>query len=309
MVADFTEDSVALAIEMYLSVLSFPRLRFSIEPFSRKRERWLGADARMEHAVRGFLPFYLQFKRPSAYPDSSTSSIVKDRKNLISPTAASPHALFFELREKQSKHWDYQHNVLFRLRERVTPLGGDAVYVCPLFLNRSSYRFHVHTAALAHLIRFWRREPWLLDDVLINHASGLTAFNNVPVLAEHISIPPHAKVTSAKHRYSFNEAGKDVCFHSPEEVPDGSSKLSDMLGTLLRQADSDQGLISLRSASSKLKELLNGLAELGFASTGADYPFGGLSDWYAWGDFLRTNYSIEQYALVGWHSDHPFGLP
>lgn len=75
--ADFTEDTVGFALESFLSILSFPRLRFSIEPFSRGKERWLGADARLNGHMVGFKPFYMQFKRPSAYPDTSTACVVQ----------------------------------------------------------------------------------------------------------------------------------------------------------------------------------------------------------------------------------------
>jgi hypothetical protein len=65
--ADYTEDVVGFALESFLTLLSFPRHRFSIEPFSRAKERWLGADARLfSHRITGFRPFYMQFKRPSA---------------------------------------------------------------------------------------------------------------------------------------------------------------------------------------------------------------------------------------------------
>src|SRR5690606_39402522 len=97
--ADFTEDTVGFALEAFLTLLSFPRLRFTIEPFSRSRERWLGADARlMGSRIRGFRPFYMQFKRPSAYPDASKAKVVTDRKKL--ELSVAPRSLFFPLRAK-----------------------------------------------------------------------------------------------------------------------------------------------------------------------------------------------------------------
>ena len=156
--ANFTEDTVGLALESFLSILSFPRQRFSIEPFSRGRERWLGADARMRSAIRGFRPFYMQFKRPAAYPDSSTAKIVRERKGF--GLGVSPASLFFGLREKQPSHFDYQHNILYRLRKRLQARNiGDAAYVCPLFLERSAYRTHMHWAALRRWTHFWRPDP------------------------------------------------------------------------------------------------------------------------------------------------------
>jgi hypothetical protein len=141
--ADYTEDTVGFAIESFLTLISFPIQRFSVEPFSKVRERNLGADVRLRGRISGFRPFYMQFKRPSAYPDYSTSKIIVDRKKL--KLTASPNSLYFSLREKQPSQTDYQQNVLLRLRNHLLNRKlGDAAYVCPLFLDRSSYRFHLH---------------------------------------------------------------------------------------------------------------------------------------------------------------------
>ena len=105
--ADYPEDLVGIAIESLLTKLSFPRQRFTVEPFSRSRERWLGADARIYSAVRGFRPFYMQFKKPAAYPDDSASKIIIDRRKANLETY--PRALYFSLREKKPAHHDFQH--------------------------------------------------------------------------------------------------------------------------------------------------------------------------------------------------------
>lgn len=145
--ADYTEDVVGFALESFLTLLSFPRQRFSIEPFSRSKERWLGADARLHRRIRGFRPFYMQFKRPAAYPDFSSSKIITDRRSKGLKT--EPRTLFFPLRQKQKTHRDFQHNVLFRLRQKMLNRGiGDASYVCPLFLDRSAYRLNIHWSGL-----------------------------------------------------------------------------------------------------------------------------------------------------------------
>jgi len=98
---DFSEDTVSIAIATYLAVLSFPQLRFSIEPFSWKKERFLGADARLLDHVKGIYPFYMQFKRPFAYSDTSRAKIITHRKALKPPLSTGPRTLFFELRKKQ----------------------------------------------------------------------------------------------------------------------------------------------------------------------------------------------------------------
>jgi len=298
--ADFTEDVVGFALESFLAVMSFPHSRFSIEPFSRTKERWLGADARMHGEIRGFRPFYMQFKRPTAYPDFSSSGVIKDRKKLKLQT--SPRALYFDLREKQPHHRDFQHNVLRRLHRRLRARGiGDAAYVCPLFLERSAYRFHIHRSALSSWLRFWRHHPWELEEVLVNNGGTTIRFDLIPVLAEHITVPPHDTVTSAKHRYSFTEAGTALCFHSPEALPKGATNLAKFLMALSNGFLDGGDKIRPEGANEELRQLIDaseagGPDDLSFDREGDD-PIG---NWFAWGDHLRLHYGIDQYALVRW---------
>lgn len=298
--ADFTEDTVGFALESFLSVLSFPFFRFSIEPFSRGRERWLGADARLNGLMAGFKPFYMQFKRPSAYPDTSVAKVVTDRRSLKLPV--SPHVLYFDLREIQPSHQDYQHNILYRLRRRLIRWGvGDAAYVCPLFLERSAYRFHVQLAGLHRWLRSWHRTPWDLAEVLIDSSKGKVRFENVPLLREHVSIPPHDEVASAKHRYSFTENGTDLCFHSPRALPEGVQMLSDFLTGVVGDMRSDEGFISPQIAGRRFLEIFRSEEDPDLLPD--DFPRDvedGLAAWLYWGNYLRKEHQIEQYALVRW---------
>jgi hypothetical protein len=301
--ADFTEDTVGFALESFLALLSFPRFNFSIEPFSRRRERWLGADARLNGRIARFKPFYMQFKRPSAYPDASAAKVVADRKVLGLPVA--PHTLYFGLREKQASHRDYQHNVLHRLRQRLIRRSiGDAAYVCPLFLDRSAYRFHVHFAGLRSWSFFWRSGPWESEDLLIHSSGGSLDFTAIPVLREHISVPPHDKVLSAKHSYSFTDRGTDLCFHSPVSLPEGNRTLAHFLSEIVGNPQSDAGFISAREAQAMLREILYGtegedrgsLFPEDLPQNGED----GIGGWLHWGEYLKEAHGIEQFALVRW---------
>lgn len=300
--SDYTEDVVGFALESFLAVMSFPRRRFSIEPFARAKERWLGADARLHGEIRGFRPFYMQFKRPSAYPDFSWAGVIKDRKTL--KLQASPRALYFDLRQKQAHHRDFQHNILLRLRRRLRNRGiGDAAYVCPLFLERSAYRFHLHWAGLSSWPRFWRHYPWELEEILLNNGGNTIHFDRVPVLREHITVPPHDTVTSAKHRYSFTEAGTELCFHSPEALPNGAANLAAFL-TSVSEGFLDGGeKIQPQQANEELRQLIDAIdadqpdgLSIAVEADGDD-PIG---NWLAWGDHLRLGYGIDQYALVSW---------
>ncbi|MCW5261104.1 hypothetical protein D5045_13220 [Verminephrobacter eiseniae] len=301
--ADFTEDNVGFALESFLAILSFPCFRFSIEPFSRGRERWLGADARLKGNMVGFKPFYMQFKRPSAYPDASTAKIIDDRKSWKLPVA--PHTLYFKLREKRSSHKDYQHNILYRLRQRLVKRQlGDAAYVCPLFLDRSDYRFHVHVAGLLRWLYFWRCVPWERKDTLIHSSSGTVRYNAIPVMQEHVSIPPHDKVTSAKHSYSFTKDGTHLFFHSPLSLPEGSDTLANFLTGIVGNPQSDDGFISPEKAQGMLREIFSSAeGEDRDNLLPDDFPRNtedGIASWLHWGDYLKTEHQIEQFALVRW---------
>lgn len=302
--ANYTEDVVGFALESFLTLLSFPRQRFSIEPFSRSKERWLGADARLHGRIRGFRPFYMQFKRPAAYPDFSTSKIVTDRRKVRLTT--TPRALYFPLRQKRETHRDFQHNVLFRLRERLLNRRlGDAAYVCPLFLDRSAYRLNLHWSGLARWGRFWRDYPWEIEEVMLADGGRRIRFDRVPVFAEHISVPPHAAVTTASHKYSFTENGTELCFHSPEALPEGAMNLATFLDKVSAGFLDGGEKLSPDGSGQMLNELIAGVdgdqktATPTFRPEGED-PIG---RWFSWGDHLRSEYEIEQFALVRWEDE------
>ena len=292
--ANYTEDVVGFALESFLTLLSFPRRRFSIEPFSRGKERWLGADARLHGRIRGFRPFYMQFKRPAAYPDFSTSKVVSDRRKVGLET--TPIALYFPLRQKQKTHQDFQHNVLLRLRERLLKRGlGDAAYICPLFLDRSAYRLNLHWSGLARWGRFWRHHPWEVENLMLDDGGRQIRFDRMPVFAEHVSIPPHASVTTASHKYSFTERGTDLCFHSPQALPDGFTELAMFLKSISIGFLDDGDKLSPDGSDQFLSELISTTIPA-FRPEGED-PIG---RWFSWGDHLRREYEIEQFALVQW---------
>lgn len=303
--ADYTEELVGFALESFLALLSFPVQRFSIEPFSRRKERWLGADARLIGTMRGFRPFYMQFKRPAAYPDHSTSKIIKDRKGLKLNVA--PRSLFFALREKSANQRNFQHNVLLRLRQHLLKRGiGDAAYICPLFLDRSAYRFNMHWAGLWRWLRFWRGDPWQFEDIVLNDHGRRIRFDQIPVLAEHVTIPPHDKVSDAAHSYSFTELGTDLCFHSPLSLPEHASTLREFLERI------SDGFLE-RGEKFRPENALNELRQLVTFVTNADadaseppisfdaiYSDDPIGSWLAWGDYLRSEFGIDQFALVLW---------
>ena len=301
---NYSEEVVGFALEQFLTLLSFPHFRFSIEPFSRAKERWLGADARLHGGIRGFRPFYMQFKRPFAYPDHSTSGVITGRREL--GLATTPRALYFDLRRKSDTQRSFQHNVLFRLRGHLQNRDiGDATYVCPLFLDRSTYRISLHLSGLVRWPRVWRREPWEVEDVVVRDGGRRLRFDRTPVFAEHISVPPHETITHASHRYSFTESGDDLCFHSPTALPDGSTDLAKFLNNVSLDFLNGGKKVLFDDADKVLSELISEV----FGDEGAKAPYfgslggGPIGRWFAWGDYLRNEYQIEQFALVRWQDD------
>lgn len=302
--ANYTEDVVGFALESFLTFVSFPRQRFSIEPFSRSKERWLGADARLHKKILGFRPFYMQFKRPAAYPDFSTSKIVIDRRK--AGLITTPRSLYFSLRQKQRTHRDFQHNILFRLRERLLNRRlGDAAYVCPLFLDRSAYRHNLHLSGLARWGRFWHRHPWDIDEVMLAAGGRQIRFDRMPVFAEHISVPPHALVTSASHKYSFTERGTELCFHSPESLPEGSMSLATFLGKISANFLDGGEKLSPDQSDQTLNGLITGIYEEQKTPGQTFFPEGDdpIGRWFSWGDHLSSEYGVEQFALVRWEDE------
>jgi hypothetical protein len=232
-IPDFTEEIVGFMIQSMLTITRFPRAPFALVPLSKKDEVIYGADARID----SISPLYIQFKRSFAYPDYSSSKIIKDRKKLKSNS--SPNTLFFELRDKQPKHKDYQHNVLYDLKTKLDASGkGKAFYTAPLFLNRTAYLLAVHMSSILS----WRPWHWFMDEPFFERnqniltSTGSIRFQNVPILREHIVIPPHIKVTTHKHKYSYLENGKEVCFHEPTKL-EGEQTLGQTIYDILRFRD------------------------------------------------------------------------
>ena len=306
---NYTEDTVAIFIEHYLTLLSWPFPHFSLVLFSKRKERVLGADARLTlSSIKAFKPFYMQFKRPFGYFAWDRNGRRNYRAKIIQERSASglaiePVVLAFHLRDKRPQQRDLQHNVLFRLRQLLLRLNvGDAVYVCPLFLDRTAYSHAIHRAGLWlwpwYWWHYWRRlsPPWKWIEEKINDANSLKPLiEEIPVLDEHVVIPPHTRVKSSKHWYSFTDRGEDVCFHSPERLFEYGTRLSLWLEELSRglvEPAREGGFLDLAESNRVLRELV-GAMDVDFRMESE-----GWVAWMEWGDFLERNYQIMQYVLL-----------
>lgn len=65
--ANYSESMIAMLVEHYLTLLSWPFHHFSVVTFTGRKERILGADAKIYPYIRAFKPLYVQFKRPVGY--------------------------------------------------------------------------------------------------------------------------------------------------------------------------------------------------------------------------------------------------
>lgn len=133
--------------------------------------------------------------------------------------------------------------------------------------------------------------------------SGRINFERVPVLAEHISIPPHDVVKDAKHSYSFSERGTDLCFHSPTSLPEGAGTLATFLAAVASDFLRDEHNVRLDTANAELEELTGaGDSEGRILDEIPEFsPGDPIGNWFVWGEALRAEHEIEQYAFVKWH--------
>lgn len=296
--SNYSEDTVSIALQMLLSTVCFPLPGFFIMPFTRHQERKFGVDARLLNKISGIMPFYMQFKRPSAYPAESTSPIINGRNE--QSCEVNPRALFFELRKKKENHRQSQHNILYKLRTRLRAREiGDATYVCPLFLDRITYVWNMQMGALLDWFPFGYREPWRRRAILIKDASNILQFSDIPTFREHISIPPHTRVNTTSHAYSFTERGNEVCFHSKPIAlsPDSTYLLGNWFEKLLKQFKNG-GIIKKNDADKELSKLSKETGyEFDFPKN-ENYGQSVFEKWLDFGEHLKTEYDIDQFMFI-----------
>jgi len=289
---DFTEDLVAFMVQSMLTISRFPRAPFALVPLSKTDEVIYGADALIE----SISPIYIQFKRSFAYPENSASKIIKDRKVLKVDYA--PKALFFYLRAKKPHHTDFQHNVLFDLKSKLDSTGkGRAFYAAPLFLNRTAYLLAVHMSVLLSWRpwHYFRDYPFFEQTQTVLTSTGSVRFQNIPILKEHIVIPPHARVTTHRHRYSYLETGTDVCFHQPTQV-DGANSLGQEIYDFLRFRDGQPTteMLDFEDSVSFVDDLSSGIIDLSRQRMSDSI----VNRWIAFGEHLRKEFEIFQFGLI-----------
>lgn len=303
--ANYPEEFIPLMLECYFTILSWPFNFFEIELLSRHQESKRGADAVLRNA-RWFKPFYMQFKVPLLYSPIGNSNLRQDRKNLS--LQISPNFLAFWLREKRPSQQDYQHNVLYRLRQQLfRTRTGDAAYVCPLFIDKGDYRSTMRRAAFQCwplcMYRYFRRKEKFRSVDLYEARQRNTIGPFIvqdPLLIRHVVIPPHAPVQHAKHAYSFTPSGLEICFHSPKALPEHGQLLTEWLEKIsvgIFEPSEEYGFIpaDLRKMERVLRTLVEVLPE---GPIEFEVRRGSWEEWLAWGAFLERKYKIYQFAFI-----------
>ena len=201
-------------------------------------EQVTGADKMFDQVI----PIYMQFKvsegltkltnnifsTPFTFPFHLTPlkriSVFRKRVSLYdNPT------LYFKLRAMAKTATDFQHNILLKLANTGI---SHSFYVAPLTLSRDDYKQNLFSST----DRFLDYPFYVGDNMEIHQERWSSHFGFVPFLRAHISIVPHERVATDNHYYSFSPNGTDIAWHSPKQLSNSASRLSDMLKRIFASA-------------------------------------------------------------------------
>ena len=107
----------------------------------------------------------------------------------------------------------------------------------PLTLSIDEYNENLRASLIDRLFTidpFFYREERVFTRTVRNHL-GI-----VPFLRGHVSIPPHEKVTTSEHYYSYSKSGGNIAWHSGEKLK-GDFRLSTQFRQILNYAYSNKG--------------------------------------------------------------------
>lgn len=286
-----------------------------------------GADGLLD--IDGFMPFYMQYKKPSIFSYSSKrlSRILNDRLSLNIGDDQHSEIYYFKLRKKGKRQTECQHNVLYKTMKK----KYFAAYVCPLFTELNNYILAMDNISIIKDV-VNQSMPWALRDIEIN-IDNLTEplnFTNIPFFPRHVSIPPHDALPldeqPEKHCYSFRTDGSNVCFHKPELIYKEPQLFSNWLEKVYQEfifpSEKVDNIIFPENATDKLRELMDDIKippkqqkrllgrkeyskELpGFLETTYELDKlvpeerGVFDSWRDFGRVLKANFGIHQYAFA-----------
>jgi hypothetical protein len=281
--AEYPESLVGILLQTALSLMDFPRFRYWIEPITTREEGDKAYDAELKLKL---YTFYMQFKRPTVV---SSGQIISERAKLVGHPQST--ALYFDLRKDPKTKQYNQHNALFKLNDGT----NRAAYVCPTFLEASSYQAGIQRTmwlSLLNLVGFRRHRFLTKASVIVHSQSPAITFSDVPVFKHHVTIPPHKMITdTARHRYSFDSNAQNVCFHDPERVT--SYHLDDWLQSVYRDSAREQFAVDDR------QNLVGVIRSLGPYGEGFSVPETvSFETWKLFGDYLEENLGIYQFGIL-----------
>lgn len=301
---EFRETQVEKQIAGHLGALSY--LMGQQFHLLDSDEETTGADAEMAWKA---VAYYFQFKRPEGLKNVSTCPLppVK-RKNEaktqdIRRVRASegmldaPHSLCFPLRKLAKNATEYQHNLL--LAHDRPSAGIRAAYVCALELALKSYL--AASSGGIHLCPPFSPICWH-DVTMLDSPDAVRwvaqVVKDVPAFRAHVAIPPHKRVSTHEHYYSFSTQGDDVVFHSdPERLDRGGSRFSEFLyQTLSTTAERSRELPTVATLRDRIATAAESWLEpLGMRAPTRGDERGWLS---AYGRALYRVHGIHQFIFV-----------
>ncbi len=239
---------------------------------------------------------YMQFKKSTGLHSSLTvpisKSVHRSRMEDIREYRAlnrleEDPSLFFQLRKKAKKAHHLQHNVL--LTHEVKGYSR-AFYVAPLELDKSKY----YETLFNNDFRFHGNPIWFRPHTAIRERFMVRYLNCSPFLREHVAITPHERVQDHNHFYSYSQTGTDICWHSPQLVADGPSRLSDVISSIVDNAISTvEG--SLTNLNELLESTLNISREVGLDLRRSSDPLETIKEY---GKLVADKYRIRQFLLL-----------
>lgn len=182
-------------------------------------EQETGSDALL-NIGNAILPMYIQFKVSEGIMTNGKKvpKAFKVIKNIAdfrqSESLTDDPILYFKLRDLAKNATDYQHNVLLKHNGN----RSLSFYLAPLTLRRDNFYDSLVSNHDFIYWHYWRE----IHGLTLRHMINLT-----PGFKSCVTITPHSTVESADHYYSYSMTGSDICFHSPEIIQRGVSRLSD----------------------------------------------------------------------------------
>jgi hypothetical protein len=255
-------------------------------------EQLTGADKCLNIAF----PLFINFKKSTGLtplqkeilkPRANQSALQGIRTFRYKNRLGDNPTLFFKLRAKSTTAVDFQHNILMQYNQAP---HARALYVAPLELDK--YRYYELLSSGPRYVApyFWKRH-------VIHERNISMLFDFQPFLKNHVSIPPHEKVSTCEHFFAYSQTGDDITWHSPSIISRAPMRLSDFLSNQARIILQDAERMPTPEETSGLVEgIIRGLGYSPDDILKGDTPLDRLQ---AHGRWLRDTHDIRQFLFLG----------